>query len=293
MRDMMGRAPDRLEAMGATQKTEAELDAFLVSVAPSWTAASYDLWTKNCNNFSEAVVRFLCGRSIPAWILELPNEIRPTPLGRVIAPMMASQQDALKNQLARGGGLIEAAAPPPPPAPEGPTMTVTVKAAAAGGEGPKKLTVSATATVGDLRELLQVDGAPRFVFMGKLLKDDAKTLGSYGVKDGLVILVVGARMSSSPASSPAPAAASSPPAARALDVAAATPLELAIARAEASGGADVLKTLHKILSNVVRHQSGTGAFEGTTPARRRRRNRRKTVRRRRTTRRRPSTSSSS
>ena len=38
----------------------------------------------------------------------------------------------------------------------------------------------------DLRKALGVASAPRFVFMGKLLADDSKTLASYGVADGLI-----------------------------------------------------------------------------------------------------------
>ncbi|KAH8072254.1 Lys63-specific deubiquitinase [Aureococcus anophagefferens] len=58
----MGHGPVRVEAMGETAKTEDELDEFLCSIAASWTAESYDLWTKNCNNFSDVVLNFLCGR---------------------------------------------------------------------------------------------------------------------------------------------------------------------------------------------------------------------------------------
>ena len=51
-------------------------------------------------------------------------------------------------------------------------MSVTVKPAT-GSNPPKTLSLSKTATVGDLRKALGVDSAPRFVFMGKLLADDS------------------------------------------------------------------------------------------------------------------------
>lgn len=44
----------------------------------------------NCNNFSEALCQFLCGVSIPKFILDLPDEILSTPLGQSIAPLIAS-----------------------------------------------------------------------------------------------------------------------------------------------------------------------------------------------------------
>ena len=63
--EAMGHGPVRVEAMGETSKTEDELDEFLCSIAASWTAESYDLWTKNCNNFSDEIAHFLVGVGIP------------------------------------------------------------------------------------------------------------------------------------------------------------------------------------------------------------------------------------
>merc|ERR1719281_1116643 len=217
-------------------KTEAEVQQFLRSISSQWTAANYDLWEHNCNNFSERVAQFLTGSSIPRWILDFPREMRSTPLGQMLAPMLGTSQDALNGQLGTSGYVAPAA--PAPPAPED-AMAVTVKPAT-GSDPPKTLSLSKTATFGDLRKALGVDSAPRFVFMGKLLADDSKTLASYGVADGLTVLQVAGR--GSPQSSPAPAAAPST-----------TPLSASIARAEASGGADVLRTLHRILSNIVQH----------------------------------------
>lgn len=42
---------------------------------------SYNLFTHNCNNFSEEIAQFLCGASIPKYILELPNEVLNSVLG--------------------------------------------------------------------------------------------------------------------------------------------------------------------------------------------------------------------
>ncbi len=242
----MGRKPNQIERLGTTTKTEAEVQAFLRSISHEWTASNYDLWEHNCNNFSERVAQFLVGSSIPKWILDFPRDMRSTPLGQMLAPMLGTSQDALNGQLGTSGYVAPATAAsapaPAPPAP-GDAMAVTVKPAT-GSNPPKTLSLSKTATVGDLRKALGVDSAPRFVFMGKLLADDSKTLASYGVADGLTVLQVAGR--SSPSASPAPAAAAAP-------TTATTPLASSIARAEASGGVDVLRTLHRILSNIVQH----------------------------------------
>ena len=191
--EAMGHGPVRVEAMGETSKTEDELDEFLCSIAASWTAESYDLWTKNCNNFSDVVLNFLCGRGVPAWILSLPGEMLATPLGKLLGPILGNVQDALNGSLEKNGGLV---------GPKGETMTLTVKAAS-GSAAPTSVTLPKTATVGALRAAVNVDAKPRFVFMGKLLADDSKPLSDYGVtKDGLTVLLVGAKASSAPAAPP-------------------------------------------------------------------------------------------
>merc|ERR550514_2537342 len=88
--------------------------------------------------------------------------------------MLGTSQDALNGQLGTSGYVAPAAA-----APVSDGMAVTVKPAT-GSDPPKTLTLAKTATVGDLRKALGVNEAPRFVFMGKLLADDSKTLASYG-----------------------------------------------------------------------------------------------------------------
>lgn len=42
---------------------------------------TYQLLSHNCNNFSNELAQFLCGVSVPKYILDLPNEILETHLG--------------------------------------------------------------------------------------------------------------------------------------------------------------------------------------------------------------------
>jgi desumoylating isopeptidase 1 len=44
----------------------------------------------NCNTFSEELCQFLCGASIPKYILDLPQEFLSTPLGQSLGPLIDS-----------------------------------------------------------------------------------------------------------------------------------------------------------------------------------------------------------
>lgn len=46
--------------------------------------ATYDLFKHNCNNFSNDLAQFLCGATIPNYILDLPNEVLNSNLKSVL-----------------------------------------------------------------------------------------------------------------------------------------------------------------------------------------------------------------
>ncbi|XP_050538166.1 uncharacterized protein LOC126903751 isoform X3 [Daktulosphaira vitifoliae] len=48
----------------------------------------YNLLKNNCNNFTNELSQFLCGTSIPDYILNLPNEVLNTPIGQQLAPVL-------------------------------------------------------------------------------------------------------------------------------------------------------------------------------------------------------------
>lgn len=50
--------------------------------------SSYHLFNNNCNTFSEDLAQFLCGTSIPKYILDLPHEVLSTPFGQALAPLV-------------------------------------------------------------------------------------------------------------------------------------------------------------------------------------------------------------
>lgn len=49
---------------------------------------TYQIFTHNCNNFSEEIAQFLCGKSIPKYILDLPNEALQSNLGPAIQSLV-------------------------------------------------------------------------------------------------------------------------------------------------------------------------------------------------------------
>ncbi|KAJ1448189.1 PPPDE putative peptidase domain-containing protein, partial [Pelagophyceae sp. CCMP2097] len=89
-----GRKPVRIERLGTTDRTAADIATWLRDTARQWSPESYDLWRHNCNDFSQALTRFLLGAraTIPAWILTLPAEVLATPLGKLLEPGLGAFQ---------------------------------------------------------------------------------------------------------------------------------------------------------------------------------------------------------
>lgn len=52
------------------------------------SGSDYSLLKNNCNSFSEDLCQFLCGTSIPKYILDLPQEFLSTPLGQSLGPLI-------------------------------------------------------------------------------------------------------------------------------------------------------------------------------------------------------------
>ena len=78
----------------------------------------------NCNNFSNHVSNFLCGKQIPQYILDLPEKFLATPLAQMLRPMIEQMtpqnvagSQSYESTPARTGG----AAPSTPSG--GPTST--------------------------------------------------------------------------------------------------------------------------------------------------------------------------
>ena len=85
---MMGR-PLKIEHLG---QTDLDLDSYrdyLYGLGQDqFRGDRYDLFKHNCNNFSNVVAQFLCGKSIPHYILELPQKFMNSPIAAMIQPFI-------------------------------------------------------------------------------------------------------------------------------------------------------------------------------------------------------------
>ncbi|KAF2083992.1 DUF862-domain-containing protein [Saccharata proteae CBS 121410] len=72
-------------------KTNIELNVileYLEDLKQTYTAESYDLFAKNCNNFSNDFAMFLVGKGIPEHITSLPQTVLNTPFGQMLRPQI-------------------------------------------------------------------------------------------------------------------------------------------------------------------------------------------------------------
>lgn len=79
--------PMRVVDLGITHVPKELLEEYLEEISPRYTAETYNLLRHNCNNFSNEVVQFLVGTTIPDYILQLPNEIMNSPTGALICEL--------------------------------------------------------------------------------------------------------------------------------------------------------------------------------------------------------------
>ncbi|KAE9530903.1 hypothetical protein AGLY_011365 [Aphis glycines] len=81
--------PLRTHSLGKTCLPEDVFQEYLRGLEQdTYSADKYNLLRHNCNNFSNEISQFLCGNSIPSYILDLPNEILNTPFGQQLAPIL-------------------------------------------------------------------------------------------------------------------------------------------------------------------------------------------------------------
>lgn len=65
---------------------------------------AYEMFTHNCNNFSNDFATFLLGRGIPEYIVNLPDHVLNTPFGRMMKPQI--DMFVKERQAKRDGGLV-------------------------------------------------------------------------------------------------------------------------------------------------------------------------------------------
>ncbi|KAF8636584.1 hypothetical protein AX17_003395 [Amanita inopinata Kibby_2008] len=132
-------APLHVLDMGETFIDEDTFNDYIREVREHYTGVKYHLLDFNCNSFTNDVVGFLTGQSIPEYIKDLPTDFLSTPFGAALRPAI--------DAMYRGPSPSITPAPVPPPvAASGPTdpqlANSIVQAVAAQGRatGPPPLT---------------------------------------------------------------------------------------------------------------------------------------------------------
>lgn len=81
--------PDRIVELGETMRTAKDVEGFINrELLDEFTAASYDVLTRNCNHFSEEVCRFLTNQHIPEDVLRQPELVLGSPTAQVARPLV-------------------------------------------------------------------------------------------------------------------------------------------------------------------------------------------------------------
>jgi len=88
--------PIDIQSLGHTSCSQSEFEAWCRMQGQNgrFSATSYDLLSRNCNNFTEEAARegLRLGRGIPSWILEVPQRFLSSPLGTMVRPMLEQMQ---------------------------------------------------------------------------------------------------------------------------------------------------------------------------------------------------------
>ena len=101
--------PVQVLHLGDTQIPADVIAEYLADAATAYHPTSYDLWVRNCNNFTDDFAEFLVGKGIPEEIRELPERVLGTPFGAMLrgridgAMMGVTQAPVARQDGGRGG----------------------------------------------------------------------------------------------------------------------------------------------------------------------------------------------
>mmetsp|Transcript_48150 Transcript_48150/g.92037 ORF Transcript_48150/g.92037 Transcript_48150/m.92037 type:complete len:259 (+) Transcript_48150:117-893(+) len=106
--------PMQVVQVGTSHLPQEVFEEYLMELSTKYNAETYNLLNNNCNNFSDDVASFLTGNHIPPHITGLPSEVLNTPLGSMLAPMIAQMENNMRNQ--GQATMVNPAQPIVPPA---------------------------------------------------------------------------------------------------------------------------------------------------------------------------------
>ncbi|KRW99460.1 Thioredoxin-like fold [Pseudocohnilembus persalinus] len=84
--------------IGETEIPEEVFSDYLSEISNKYSMEKYDLFSNNCNNFTEDCVHFLCDSHLPEYITGLPAEVLKTPIGQMIKPIIDNMQNQVIQQ---------------------------------------------------------------------------------------------------------------------------------------------------------------------------------------------------
>ncbi len=102
--------PVDIRPLGRTTCTETEFESWCrAQAATRFGSDAYDLFHRNCNNFSDAAARdgLRLPNGVPRWILDLPRKVLGSPMGVMLRPLLEQMQitnNAPTNIMPTGGG---------------------------------------------------------------------------------------------------------------------------------------------------------------------------------------------
>ncbi|KHO00346.1 thioredoxin [Metarhizium album ARSEF 1941] len=89
----LGQPLDKIH-LGTTNLPLDIIEEYLDSLRTIFTVESYDLFRHNCNNFSDSFANFLVGKGIPGHIVNMPQAVLDSPMGRMLVPQLTQGVNA-------------------------------------------------------------------------------------------------------------------------------------------------------------------------------------------------------
>jgi hypothetical protein len=91
-----GLFPIETQTLGRTTVNKTQFEQWCQSVMQNgqYSATSYDLLSRNCNNFSHdaALSGLRLSRGVPEWVLDVPRRFLSSPMGQMVRPMLENMQ---------------------------------------------------------------------------------------------------------------------------------------------------------------------------------------------------------
>ncbi|KAK2591057.1 hypothetical protein QQS21_011253 [Conoideocrella luteorostrata] len=114
--------PLEKQHLGTTNLPMDIIEEYLDSIRPIFTLEAYDLFRHNCNNFSDSFANFLVGSGIPSHIVNMPQAVLDSPMGRMLFSQLTQGVNAGRSNGSILG--LEQSAQAPAPANVGSTQSV-------------------------------------------------------------------------------------------------------------------------------------------------------------------------